>query len=141
MISIFTFIPCEFGVEACVYTDWGAYLERPDVYFQELGSNHILLGFCIFYVFTVMVFNITGLSITRYINALARAVCDVSRTVIIWIVGIVVTVTAGETKENYKWENIAGGAIAIQLFGFLLIIFGNLVYNRIIILPCVIDKK
>ena len=44
-----------------------------------------------------MVFNITGLSITRYINALARAVCDVSRTVIIWIVGIIVTVTAGET--------------------------------------------
>jgi hypothetical protein len=88
-----------------------------------------------------MVFNITGLSITRYINALARAVCDVSRTVIIWIVGIIVTVTAGQTKLNYKWENIAGGAIGIQLFGFLLIIFGNLVYNRIIVLPCILENE
>lgn len=26
MISIFTFVPCNFGVDACVYTDWGAFL-------------------------------------------------------------------------------------------------------------------
>jgi hypothetical protein len=96
MIAIFTFVPCTFGEDACVYNDEGAFLERPDVYFRELGENHLLLGFCIFYVFSVMTFNITGLSITRYINALARAVCDVSRTVIIWLVGIIITLTVGQ---------------------------------------------
>lgn len=45
-----------------------------------------------------MTFNITGLSITRYINGLARAVCDVTRTVIIWLVGIIITLTLGESQ-------------------------------------------
>lgn len=96
MIAAFTFIPCNFGEDACVYTDEGPFLERPDVYFRQLGDNHVLMIFCIIYVFSVMTFNITGLSITRYINALARAVCDVSRTVIIWLVGIIVTLTVGQ---------------------------------------------
>ena len=73
MIAAFTFVPCYFGVDACVYTDNGVFLDRPDVYFQQLGDNHVLMICCIIYVFSVMIFNITGLSITRYINALARA--------------------------------------------------------------------
>ena len=97
MIAAFTFVPGYFGVDACVYTDNGVFLERPDVYFQQLGDNHVLMICCIIYVFSVMIFNITGLSITRYINALARAVCDVSRTVIIWLVGIIVTLTVGQS--------------------------------------------
>lgn len=102
------------------------------MYFHQLGENKVLMIFCICYVFSVMTFNITGLSITRYINALARAVCDVSRTVIVWLVGIIVTLTVGQQQENYLWEKTEGGAIGLQLVGFSLIILGNLVYNKII---------
>ena len=100
----------------------------------------MLMIFCIGYVFSVMTFNITGLSVTRYINALARATCDVSRTVIIWLVGIIVTVTVGQQENNYKWEMTEAGAVVCQLLGFLLIVLGNLIYNKIIILPCVLDS-
>jgi len=74
-------------------------------------------------------------TVTKYINALARSICDVTRTVIVWIVGIIVTVSAGTNKPNYKWELINGGAISLQLVGFMILIGGNLVYNRIIRIP------
>jgi amino acid transporter len=97
------------------------------------------MGFCIFYVFSVMTFNITGLSITRYINALARAVCDVSRTVIIWLVGIIVTLTVGQRQANYLWEKTEVLAVLLQLVGYALIVLGNLVYNKIVQFPCILE--
>jgi hypothetical protein len=53
------------------------------------------MGACILYVLSVYVFNISGLYITKYINALARAICDVTRTILIWTVGIIITQTLG----------------------------------------------
>jgi len=95
-----------------------------------------LLLFCILGIFSIATFNVTGVTVTKYINSLARSICDVTRTAIVWIVGILVTVTAGVNKPNYKWELINGGAIALQLLGFAVLIGGNLIYNRIIKLPC-----
>jgi hypothetical protein len=83
-------------------------------------------------VFSIATFNVTGVTVTKYINSLARSICDVTRTVIVWIVGILVTVTAGVNKPNYKWELISGGAIGLQLVGFAVLILGNLIYNRIV---------
>jgi hypothetical protein len=61
----------------------------------ELGENKVLMTFCIAYLLTIMIYCIAGIYITRYINALARAVCGVSKIVIVWLVGIVVTSTIG----------------------------------------------
>jgi hypothetical protein len=58
-------------------------------------------------------FNITGVTITKYINALARSVADVARTIIVWIVGIIVTLTLGSKYPNYAWELINGWAILV----------------------------
>ena len=55
----------------------------------------MLQAAAIIYVLSVYVFNISGLYITKYINALARAICDVTRTILIWTVGIIVTQTLG----------------------------------------------
>jgi hypothetical protein len=80
-------------------------MERPDVYFKELGDHYPLLLTAILEIFSLLVFNISGLSITKYINSLSRAICDVTRTVIIWIVGIIITVTVGRIQSNYNWES------------------------------------
>lgn len=77
----------------------------------------------------------TGVTVTKYINALARSICDVTRTVIVWIVGIIISVSAGVNRPNYKWELIDGAAITIQLLGFSILIGGNLIYNGIIRIP------
>ena len=54
-------------------------------------------------IVSIASFNIIGVSITKYINALARSVADVVRTIIVWIVGIIVTVSAGANYPNYSW--------------------------------------
>jgi len=80
-------------------------------------------------------FNVTGVTVTKYINALARSIADATRTVAVWIIGIIITVTAGVNRPNYRWEMTSAGAILMQLAGFVVLIFGNLIYNRIIKLP------
>lgn len=79
------------------------FLERPERYFAEIGSNGGLLFFVILGVFSIATFNICGVTVTKYINALARSIGDVTRTVLVWIIGIIVTVTAGTNHPNLKW--------------------------------------
>lgn len=46
-------------------------------------------------ILSVGSFNINGLSITKYVNALARSLLNMTKTVVIWGIGLIVTVTAG----------------------------------------------
>ena len=104
LIVIMTFVPCSFGPDACVISGAGMpFIERPEQYFSEIGQNGLLLLFVIIGVFSIATFNVTGVSITKYINALARSICDVTRTVVVWIVCLLVTLTAGQNKPNYEW--------------------------------------
>ena len=50
-----------------------------------------------------MIFNASAVTVSKHISPLVRSICDVSRTLVIWLVGIIVTVTIGKNKENYKW--------------------------------------
>ena len=40
---------------------------------------------------------------TKHINALARSIGDVTRTIVVWGVSLIITVTAGSIYPNYKW--------------------------------------
>ena len=114
LLPILTFIPCSFGASACVFSNQAqAFMERPETYFQEAFSSGSLLFFCILGIFSIATFNITGVTVTKYINALARSIGDVTRTILVWGIGLIVTVTAGASYPNYKWELTNGGAIAI----------------------------
>ena len=142
LLIIMSFVPCSFGADACVMNSAGmSFVENPGMYFSQAGANGFLLLFCILGVYSIATFNVTGVTVTKYINALARSICDVTRTVIVWIVGILVTVTAGVDKPNYKWELINGGAIVVQLLGFGVLISGNLIYNKILKVPCLMPPE
>lgn len=86
-------------------------------------------------IFSIATFNVSGVTVTKYINALTRSICDVTRTVLVWAIGIIVTVTAGQSRPNYKWELVQVGAILVELLGFLILILGNLVYNKVVKIP------
>ena len=58
-------------------------------------------------------------------------------TVLIWLAAFVVTVTAGENDENYRWESTDERVIGLQMVGFVILVLGNLIYNQIIPLKCV----
>lgn len=104
LLPILTFVPCTFGVEACVFnTEAMPFLERPEMYFSQIGANGALLFFVILGIFSIATFNICGVTVTKYINALARSIGDVTRTVLVWAIGIIVTVTAGASRPNFQW--------------------------------------
>lgn len=52
-------------------------------------------------IFSVTTFNVSGVTVTKNINALARSIADVTRTILVWGVGVIITVTAGRTYPNY----------------------------------------
>ena len=42
---------------------------------------------------------------------------DATRTFIIWIVGIILTINSD--SKYYHWENLQAGAIVIEIIGFV----------------------
>lgn len=53
-----------------------------------------------------------------------------SRTVIIWAFGLILTYSSDK-----KWENTNPYAILVELLGFFILVTGNLIYNGTIRLP------
>ena len=71
-------------------------------------------------IITIAGFNITGVMITKYASAAQRSTVDTCRTLIIWLVFLILG------KEKF---------LAGELIGFALLILGTLVYNEIIEIP------
>ena len=86
-------------------------------------------------VLSITFFNFIGLSITKYINALARAILNLTKTALIWVIGIIVTVTAGKTNSSFEWEIIGWQIILLESIGFIFLIFATLIYNENIKVP------
>lgn len=51
------------------------------------------------------------------------------------MVGIIVTLSLGSNHPNFNWELIGAGAILVELLGFLILVAGNLIYNKVVNLP------
>lgn len=98
------------------------------VYFSEIQGNWLILLGVIFNVFSMASYNAVGVAIAKYINSVARALCDVSRIVIVWGVGIIITLALGDNDPRFKWESLNGWLIVGLTAGFVIIIFGNLIY-------------
>ncbi len=46
---------------------------------------------CILGIFTISAFNVFGITVTQKVNALARSIADVTRTVVVWLFGLILT--------------------------------------------------
>jgi hypothetical protein len=102
------------------------YLENSTLAFQQFKEYPILIGQSLGIIVSIGCFNATGVAITKYASAAQRSTVDTSRTLIIWVVSIMIG------WENFYWQ---------ELIGFLLLVMGTLVYNEIYILPCEILNK
>lgn len=56
-----------------------------------------------------------------------------------WIVGLVITIL-GPKNEEFSLESLSWQVNAIKLAGFIVVVFGNLIYNKII-LKTYLSKK
>lgn len=133
VLPIISTIPCNLGKNVCVFWKGEYRIESPGQYFYQAGHDSWLLVAIIFGILTIAIYNICGVSITKYVSALARSVIDAVRTVVIWAFGIILTAT--NSSDQWHWENLRYQAIIIELFGFILLVTGNLVYNELIKLP------
>ncbi|KAL4468606.1 hypothetical protein ABPG74_005109 [Tetrahymena malaccensis] len=137
LLPILALVPCSKDSlkDLCMEYNGSYHIENPLQYFQQFADFPLLGFYIVLGVFTIACFNVCGVSITKHISSLARSVVDVTRTVAVWIVAIIITVTAGQDNKNYQWENVNVGPIIVEAIGFIILVTGNLIYNKLIILP------
>lgn len=76
-------------------------------------------------------FNLFGISITKNISALSRAVVDACRTCAVWAFGLAVTISYPGVAF-WNWENTRIPAIAVEFLGFCILFSGSAIYNQIL---------
>lgn len=128
LMPILNFTPCNFD-DGCVFHDGKGYMERTDVFLQQLGADAWLTIAVVLGIISIALFNLFGVNVTKHVSAVARTVVDAVRTVLIWGIGLIVTLTT-----NKEWENISIYANLVELVGFAFLVFGNLVYKELIVL-------
>lgn len=97
---ILSITPCSFDAKLCVFDTHGnAYFERVDVFFSEVFTDYILIILVVFGVVTVSAYNLNGVRITKMIDALTRSLLNITKTSIIWVVGIIVTFAVGDNSD------------------------------------------
>lgn len=79
---------------------------------------------------SISCFNATGVAVTKYASAPQRSTVDTCRTLLIWVISL----------WPLKSEPLVPLS-AVEALAFVLLIFGTLVYNEILILPCEFMNK
>lgn len=76
-------------------------------------------------VLSIAFFNYFGVSVTKEMSATTRMVLDNIRTVIIWVVSV-----------SCGWQKLSGWSAALQILGFVILLVGTCLYNKIIVVNC-----
>lgn len=90
-----------------------------DALVQVSNSTNLLLAI-LMSICSISFFNFFGISITKYLSATHRTTIDSCRTLFVWIVSMAL-----------GWESFIG----LQLVGFILLVCGTFLYNKVINLP------
>ena len=86
-----------------------------------MSENGVIIALAFMMAASIAIFNVCGIMTTKYASAAQRSTIDTSRTVIIWIMSAFVL-----NLETFEWQAI---------IGFVMLTFGTLLYNEIIVLP------
>ena len=127
LITLFYFIKCNqfsqnFKENFCSFDGENWRVENILFAVKQLKNNINLLLITLLYVFSIAIYNISGISVSKFTTSTTRAVVDVIRTIIIWMF-FMLPFNNSEIREKFN---------VLQLFGFVLLIFGNLIYNEIL---------
>ena len=93
---------------------------------RQIFASGQLLCYVILYISSIACFNFAGLSVTKHVSSTARTIVDTLRTIVIWGFFMMPFVPEG-TQETFDWK---------QLVGFVILVFGSLIYNEILVFPC-----
>lgn len=87
---------------------------------EQLFSDGKLMMLWLGFMFTIALLYWTGIYTTKYASALARSTYETSRSIIVWMFSIIV-----------GWEIFT----FLQLAGFMVMTFGLLLFNEIVVFP------
>jgi hypothetical protein len=124
----FYYIRCDINNPVCYVNQAGEARLEDFVFAIKQFSQSLPLCLISFgYITSIAVYNFAGISMTKFVSSSARAVMDNARTVIIWLFFLLAPALPKTWREVF---------IPLQLVGFVLLVFGTIVYNEIIVLPC-----
>ena len=106
-----------------IFTNPGGQIEDAIDGFVQIGNNW-QVAFGVFgTIISISFFNFSGISVTKEMSATTRTVLDSIRTFVIWGFSLAI-----------GWQSFS----AIQLLGFIVLMFGMFLYNNVIIRPFVL---
>lgn len=108
------------------------YFERFDMFFKEICTNWVLGVLVVIAILTVSASNTSGVAITKYYDGLTRCLVVMSKTAGVWIIGLIVSFSVGDNPD-YQLESKSLAVNLVKAGGFLCIILGTLVYNKLIL--------
>ena len=79
-------------------------------------------------VITFSMYCLSGILISKEMSAMARSMVDVTRSLLIWMIGILVTATFGVNDKKFRWESLNLRHIGGQAMGFSVLVLGSLIY-------------
>jgi hypothetical protein len=92
--------PCSLKEKLCVYDFYGnMYFERIDQFFIEIGTEWVLAMLVVIGILTISAYNLNGVRITKLFDALTRSLLNITKTAIIWIIGMIVTFSVGDNPD------------------------------------------
>ena len=98
--------------------------------FIMIGNNPVILVVVCLYIICIFGFNIAGMTITDYVNAMLRNVMEPLRMITVWIVSVCLYyITDKAIGEKLGLFTI------LEVFGFVLLISGFLLYTKVIKIP------
>lgn len=86
--------------------------------FVQLSNNWLIICAVTGTIISIAFFNFAGISVTKEISATTRMVLDSVRTMVIWLISLLI-----------GWQKFQ----ALQLVGFVILLFGMCLYNDVFI--------
>lgn len=118
LLMITSIIPCS-NPKMCDVT-----FDNPATGMMQMINNGKILMWAVIAMFSVMLYNLAGLWLTKKVGSVFRIVMDSARTVAIWIISVMIGLETFYMKRFF-----------LQIIGFALLVLGNLIFNKIVVVP------
>ena len=135
----FQYVPCPWSnKDNCVHINDTLRLENINQYFHELGNSPYLLVLNLGFILSIAISISIGMTVSKRFSPVSRSLSGVCATTLIWLFGIIMTLTVGKTHPEYKLESTSLLVNCLKVAGFGVLVAGMLMYHEL--LPCFKDK-
>lgn len=87
---------------------------------HQISVQPIQILFIIVYAFSTLLFNVSGMEVTRRISSATRATFNSCRAMIVWLASLAI-----------GWEHWSIPGSIIMIVGYVLIVLGTLIFNNV----------